>query len=148
MRSRIGSNAFALMASYAPTSLIRALTPAENAKVATLIRGSVLEDFGHRLQYLVDRSSPERRIVSTRKLTSAVFEVLDIDAIYALLALRDFDTEWSDTDEEPVRATPLFAAIMHKDKEVFQLLLEHRAAPDGYQFRLWENIRTAASCMN
>ena len=34
MRSRIGSSAFALIASYAPTSLIRALIPVEKAEAS------------------------------------------------------------------------------------------------------------------
>ena len=55
MRSRIGSNAFALIASYAPTSLIRALTPVGNAKVAELIRDNVRGRVRHSLRLHVDR---------------------------------------------------------------------------------------------
>ena len=145
MRSRIGSNAFALIASYAPTSLIRALIPAEKATIDKLIRGSVLGASGHRLQYLVDRPCHERRNVSTRKFTSAVcsrrpvphraldidaavVDPPDIDAVYALLTLCDFGAAWSGTGEDPDRTTP---PVELNYADVLRLLLEHRAAPDG-----------------
>ena len=100
IRSQIGSYGLAMVASYAPASLYPALTPAEKAHVTKAIRGSVLDHVRHWLRPYVDRPQ-HARLMSRRAFHEAVERILastesapDVDAIYALLGFREFDTSW------------------------------------------------------
>ena len=137
IRSQIGSYGLAMVASYAPASLYPALTPAEKAHVTKAIRGSVLDHVRHWLRPYVDRPQ-HARLMSRRAFHDAVQRILSWlrpyagDAVYALLALREFDTSWFDL-RQPRILTPLFSAALAAHAGVARLLLEHRATPDGFQ---------------
>ena len=154
---------------------MHALTPAEKAKVDQLIRSSVQGQVRHRLRLHVDRPRHARVKVSTRAFAQAIQKIdlderrldgsdrhphlkavasqnaasmgspPDMDAVYALLTLRDGDTSWSDSDDAEDRTAPLFAAVDSNHAGVLRLLLEHRAAPDGYQFRQWVRVPNSTS---
>ena len=138
IRSQIGSYGLAMVASYAPASLSPVLTPAEKAHVTKAIRGSVLDHVRHWLRPYVDRPQ-HARLMSRRAFHEAVERILastesapDVDAIYALLAFREFDTSWFGMRHMKA-PTPLFSAARAAHAGVVRLLLEHRATPDGFQ---------------
>ena len=138
MRSRIGSYVLAIVASYAPASLSPVLTLAEKTHVTKAIRGSVLDHVRHWLRPYVDRPQ-HARLMSRRAFHEAVERILastesapDVDAIYALLAFREFDTSWLGLRHMKA-PTPLFSAARAAHAGVVRLFLEHRATPDGFQ---------------
>ena len=138
IRSQIGSYGLAMVASYAPASLSPVLTLAEKTHVTKAIRGSVLDHVRHWLRPYVDRPQ-HARLMSRRAFHEAVERILastesapDVDAIYALLAFREFDISWFGMRHMKA-PTPLFSAAQAAHAGVVRLLLEHRATPDGFQ---------------
>lgn len=60
-------------------------------------------------------------------------ERLDADAMYVLLLLRNFNTEWPSRDGDFWK-TPLWSAVNARRADIVKMFLHHSADPNGYQF--------------
>ena len=167
LRDRLGGEVFVLVGSYVPMACLQDLRESERSSIASALRRSAQDKHDHWLAPHVDRPRHVRVKVSAHALAEAISPRvrrgtrLDADAIYALLAMRHFDTSWApaedeieDTDvdieqtdsergsyDDMLPDTPLCSALGVGDAAIVRLLLENRADPNGYQSREfdWED---------
>ena len=157
LRTTLGDELFLRVATFVPMSCQLCLADAEEDGVAELLRQSVREHhLQHWLMPYIDRPLATVK-VSVDSLCEAIKPGfaseprLDREGVYALLALRCFDSmpemsaDSAETRMEHVDATdadftsdnflsaPLCSAITADDTDVLRLLLLHRAEPNGYQ---------------
>ena len=157
LRTTLGDELFLRVATFVPMSCQLCLADAEEDGVAELLRQSVREHhLQHWLMPYIDRPLATVK-VSVDSLCEAIKPGfaseprLDREGVYALLALRCFDSmpemsaDSAETRMENVDAThadftldhllstPLCSAITADDTDVLRLLLLHRAEPNGYQ---------------
>ena len=162
LRDRLGGKVFETVASYAPMSCMPALTGGELGCIDGLIRGSTQDHCRHWLEPYIDLPQGTRVKVSIQALAEAISPWatrqvrLDADGVYALLMLRNFDTSLASLEEDAAEysspaetdccsyggdelvSTPLCSAVGVNAKTIVRLLLDHRADPNGYQFRQFD----------
>ena len=157
VRRKLGDELFLQVATFVPMSCQLGLADAEEGGVGERLRQSVREHHQHHwLMPYIDRPLASVK-VSVDSLSQAIapsFESeprLDREGVYALLALRFFDSmpemsaDSAETRMENIDSTnadftsdkflntPLCFAIAADATDILRLLLQHRAEPNGYQ---------------